>query len=377
MFRLVINTVKSSKKQRLLNLPPYSGVTEDVYIPTAQDISGYEWTKYYKSPNSNMKINWTHMRALWYWMAERLNIYYKRTILRQPFPWTKDPILIENKFTNCIRDLDRGTIVYIKEILSKMDEPTNDLVKRTKEVILNTQIYRMFIKYETWKLIGFLYLDNFNTQWKDVKSRLRKYKKDGGTIFHSAYMVPNMRNVNDNPETQSDKLENALRACDFFYEDIQDTYNFITTHSMKDCLKYLNHFKGVGDFNIYEWLCDWGMASRHVKHPIVLWTDDSYVNSGPGNQIGLKLIFEDTGGLTFTQLNFYLRASWRHYMKRYGLYNHFIELLPKWMNGDITVRVIEHSLCELQKYLLVYHGLGVCKNKFSNESKNNLDYLVL
>ena len=349
--------------------------TEPIYRPTLSEIAGYPWAKYYKTPSPDMEINWLHMRAYWYWIVERLNIWHKRTVLKLPFPWTVDPILRDNKFTNCIRDLDKGTVIYIREILSRMDDYKVDLVERAKEVILNTQIYRLFIKLSTWRMINFLPLDEFPRYWNIVKDKLRRARKNNEIIFHAAYMVPNMRNANSDERTKSNKLENAICVCDSFYKHIDDTYNYVTTHSMKDCMSYLTHFSGVGDFTIYEWLCDWGCAYRHIRHPFVSWTDDDYVNVGPGNRVGIELIFPNSGGLTNVELNIYLRATWKYYMKRYGIYDRFVELLPEWLHGDITLRVIEHSLCEFQKYMAEYYGIGKCKAKFSDESKSELEYL--
>ena len=144
-----------------------------------------------------------------------MNIWYKRTVLREPQPWTADPILQENKFTNVFRDLDRGTVVYIKEILNKMDElpagsDSSATYRRIQEVILNTQIYRLFLKYETWKQIGFIYLDTYKEQWEQAKTNLRKMKANGETIWHAAYFVNDLKSANSNPATNSDKLENAI-----------------------------------------------------------------------------------------------------------------------------------------------------------------------
>ena len=370
-------TDKNGKMKRIRSLPKFTGTPEPIYIPTKEDTEGYEWSKYYKKPNKNMVINWDNMRLYWYWITERMRIWHRRTILREPFPWTEDKILQENKFTNCFRDLDRGTLVYIREILRKLDEPCEDLTKRIKEVILNTQVYRMFLKYSTWEKIGFLYLDTYEEQWEQAKEKLRTAKANGEVIWHAAYFVTDLKAANPNPKTNHDKLENALCLCEMFYEYLDDTYEYVISHDMKDCLEHLGHFPEIKGFSVYEWLCDWGMAYRYVKNYFVNWTDDSYVNVGPGNRMGMDLIFEDKGGLDYPELNFYLRASWKHYMKRYGYYDEFISLIPKWMNGSVTVRTIEHDICETQKYLNIYYGIGRTKSKFKNESRNNLDSLVL
>ena len=366
-----------TKAKKMAALPKYSGEPEEVYMPTAEDLEGYDWAEYYKAPNKDIKINWDNMKLYWYWIAERQNIWYNRTILKQPMPWTDDKILQENKFTNCIRDLDKGTIRYIREILSKMDEPCDDIVKRTKEVMLNTQIYRLFLKWETWLKIGFIYLDTWDEQWETAKANLREMKRKGETIWHAAYFVNDLKSANPDKEASHDKVENAICLCELFHEYIDDTYDYVTTHDMKDCLDYLNHFPAISNFTIYEWMCDWGMSYKHVQNPVVSWTDDSYVNVGPGNKRGLDFIFETSGGMDHYEYNFYLRASWKHYMKRYGFYDKFISQLPEWMNGDLNMRVIEHSACEVSKYLGVYYGIGKCKGKFKNESKGHLEELIL
>lgn len=366
-----------TKAKKMAALPKYSGEPEEVYMPTAEDLEGYDWAEYYKAPNKDIKINWDNMKLYWYWIAERQNIWYNRTILKQPMSWTDDKILQENKFTNCIRDLDKGTIRYIREILSKMDEPCDDIVKRTKEVMLNTQIYRLFLKWETWLKIGFIYLDTWDEQWETAKANLREMKRKGETIWHAAYFVNDLKSANPDKEASHDKVENAICLCELFHEYIDDTYDYVTTHDMKDCLDYLNHFPAISNFTIYEWMCDWGMSYKHVQNPVVSWTDDSYVNVGPGNKRGLDFIFETSGGMDHYEYNFYLRASWKHYMKRYGFYDKFISQLPEWMNGDLNMRVIEHSACEVSKYLGVYYGIGKCKGKFKNESKGHLEELIL
>lgn len=367
-----------SKSQKIKQLPKFDGTPEPLYIPKPVDLDGYEWAQYYKAPDSTqIKVNWTNMRLYWYWIAERMNIWYKRTVLKEPQPWTDDLILQENKFTNVFRDLDKGTVVYIKEILKKLDEPTDDMYTRVKEIILNTQIYRLFLKYETWKQIGFIYLDTYESQWEQAKQNLRKLKENGDTLWHAAYFVNDLKAANPNTTTNHDKLENAICLCEQFYQQLDDTTEFVLEHNMKECLEHLSHFPAIGDFTVYEWLCDWGMAYKHVQNAFVDWTDDSYVNVGPGNKMGLDFIFEDKGNLDYMELNFYLRASWRHYMQRYGYYNRFVSQLPKWAQQDINMRVIEHDACEVQKYLNVYYGTGKCKSKFKDESKNNLDYLLI
>ena len=343
---------------------------EELIIPDIESIKHYSWFKYYKQPNSKVKVNWENMRLYWYWIAERTNIWYERVINKKPAPWTSDKILQENSFTNAIRDLDKGTILYINNILKKIDEPVEDLVKRKKEIILNTLIYRLFIKKETMDAIGWFFeLDKWDEQWARAKYLLRSIKKSGESVFHGAYYVNDLHAASPSPDNH-DKTENAINLIEnFWYPKVDEIYDFITTHDMKDTLDYLTTLCCVGRFTAYEYCCDWAMCSRHTINKIVDWDDDSYVNIGPGNKKGLDFVFIESGNLSDIEKDIYLRATWREYMKRYGFYDKFMTQLPDWMNGDINLRVIEHDMCETQKYLNVYYGTGKCKKKFGNNSK--------
>ena len=375
----VLEMLKPQRRKTNLKsrFPKYDGEPEEIYRPKHSEITGYEWTPYYKEPNDKVIINWTNMKIYWYWISERMNIWYKRTILREPQPWTNDPIFQEGKFTNAVRDLDKGTIYYIKNILSKIDEPFDDFEKRQKEIIINTMIYRTFIKKETMDSIGFIYLDTWNEQWEQAKRKIRAIRDSGETVFHGAYFVYSFHAASPSPEIH-DKVENALNLIEnFWYPNLDEIYKKVTTCNMEDLLDYFTSLPCIGGFTAYEFICDWTLCHRHTKNKIVDWTDDSFVNIGPGNKKGLEFIFENGGNLSDIEKDIYLRATWKHYMKRYGYYSKFMSQLPQFMNKDLSLRVIEHDCCEVSKYLTVYYGLGHFKNKFTNDSQNNLDELIL
>lgn len=371
------NTNGKSKDTKIKEIAQSASKQETLYLPTEADLSGHEWAKYYKAPEGVI-INWDNMRLYWYWIAERMSIWYSRTVLKNPRPWTSDKILQEYSFTNVIRDLDKGTILYINNILKKIDEPTCDLVKRKKEIVLNTMIYRLFIRKETMDAIGWFFeLDKWDTQWEHAKSELRRIKKSGEPVFHNAYYINDLHAASPSPDNH-DKTENAINLIETFWKPrLDEIYEFVTSHDMKDTLDFLSTLCCVGLFTAYEWVCDFALCHRHTKNIIVDWDDDSYVNVGPGNKRGLDYIFIDKGNLSYHQCNFYLRASWKHYMQRYGYLPQFLSQLPEFMRGDINLRVIEHDLCEASKYLSAYYEIGRPKAKFGDKSRDNLESLIL
>lgn len=335
-----------------------------LYVPDKNTLTEYEWYPYYKEPNDQVEINWDNMATYWYWVSERMNIWYKRVVLGEEFPWTDDVVFQQNKFTNTIRDLDRGTIVLIKEILSKLDEPCDDIELRKKEVILSIMIYRVFIRYETWSLIGFIPLNkSWKVNWEKAKKAIRNRRDNGLPVFHGAYFVNGLKAANPDRQNNHDKIENALCMCENFYERIDEIYEFVTdeSHTMKDCLEYLQTLPAVGSFNAYEYVCDFALASRYTSQSLVPWTDDAYVNVGPGNKRGVDFIFKESGNLSDIEKNIYLRATWDYYMKKYGYYDRFMAQMPKCMGGKINLRIVEHDLCEFQKYVKVSQNTGRCK----------------
>ena len=181
----------------------------------------WEEKKYWVEPDfEKVKINQENLDEYWYWIWERQNIWHKRVILEEEAPWTEDEILKTYKFTNAIRDLDRLTIYYIENLLSNL----KDSDESKKSLILNTMIYRLFCRLDTWEEIGYIELSDWDTKWEEAKTRLRKRREDGHSIFTSAYYVNDLKSANRNKETNSNKLENAICMIEGWVENLDDLY---------------------------------------------------------------------------------------------------------------------------------------------------------
>lgn len=346
-------------------------------IVKASRLEDYPWYEHYKVPNEKVKVHKKNFELYWYWIVERMNMYHKRIVQGLPKPWTKDPILQHYRFTNALRDLDKLTIYYIENILKKIDERRVNLKQRKKEVVLNTMIYRLFVKVETWELIGFLTLDNWDKQWELAKKKLRSRRASGEPMFTASYYVNDLKAANPNPETNSNKTENAICLIEFWKEHIDEiTDNVINLPTMKDLLVYLQTLPCVGHFSSYEYICDWAMCHRYTANYLFPYTDDSYVNVGPGNKKGLDFLFIDRGNLSYIECDMYLRSIWKVQMKRMGVYEQFVQQLPSVFEGQINLRTIEHASCENQKYLNAYYGTGRPKTTFTPKTVD-LDELRL
>ena len=312
-------------------------------------------------------------------MSERMNIYYNRVVLKKPAPWTDDPILRDYKFTNVSRDMDKLSLYARRHILNKVDEPCDDLKQRKIDVLFNIMIYRLFTKIETYECIGFIEQKNWNSQWKIAKQKLRERRRAGEAIFTSAFMIYSLNNrfgVSVEDAEGHNKLENAITLIEKFWRPmLNDAYEYISTHNMKDDLEYFHKFECVGDFNSYEFCCDLGMITRYCKNHIVDWDNDNYTSLGPGAHRGVHWIFSNTGNLNDVQCVIYLRSIWEHEMKKRGLYDRFVSQLPNKVSVDL--RTIEHCLCECQKYFKAMTDTGRPKRKFEPTTSNaDIDILL-
>ena len=80
-------------------------------------MKGYEWYEWYKEPSECVQFNQEYLDGFWKFIYDRLEIYYKRVVIKQQFPWTSDIIFNEYRFTNISRDMDKLTIFERNNIL--------------------------------------------------------------------------------------------------------------------------------------------------------------------------------------------------------------------------------------------------------------------
>lgn len=334
-----------------------------LYTCSDTEIEGHDWIKYYKKPNNNVEIDAFSLKQFFYWIHERQNIWHKRVNMGLQPPWTEDEILKTYKFTHACRDLDRLSIYYIKNILSQL----KDTEKSKKELILNTMIYRLFCKLETWELIGYISLEDWDERWEIAKKNLIARKKSGKPVFTDAYFVFTMWTIQDDP-TIHDKVLNAIKLIEMWKADLDSIYNHVVNaKTMRELVEYYSSLPCVGKFNAYEFVCDFAWAKKYVGIDLVKWSIDSYTSVGPGAKKGLQHIFKKTGNLSDVECIIYLRSVARHYLVEYG----FEDLKMPPDTPYLDMRCIEHSLCEYSKYRKAYDGTGRPRVRYIQKTFDN------
>src|SRR5215813_4680764 len=84
--------------------------------------------------------------TFWRFAAERQEVFFRR-IAGDQQPWTEDPILLKNKFTNVYRASDRVSQYLIQHVIGDTHDSPTDLFFK---IIL----FKLFNKIETWELLS-------------------------------------------------------------------------------------------------------------------------------------------------------------------------------------------------------------------------------
>ena len=343
---------------------PFMTTQTGLYTCTKDEIKGRDWAEYYKEPNNEVEVDKFSLRQFFYWIHERQEIWNKRVNLELPAPWTDDKILQTYKFTHACRDLDRLSIYYIENILSRLENTE----KSKKELIINTMIYRLFCKIETWELIGYIPLEEWEERWSYAKKSLIDKKKSGFPMFTDAYIVYPMHSIQEDKTAGGDKLLNAIKLIEMWKNDLDNIYNHVVNaKTMRELVEYYSSLPCVGKFNAYEFVCDFAWAKKYRDISVVRWSIDSYTSVGPGAQRGLNYIFKKKGNLRDVECILYLRSVARHYLTEYG----FDDLKMPLDTPYLDMRCIEHSLCEYQKYRKAYDGTGRPRVKYVQKTFDN------
>lgn len=256
-------------------------------------------------------------------MVERHNIFIRKEINNDPYPWSNDAILTDYSFCNVYRELDRVTI-WIRE---NWREPYADHPNLPFAMAVARQINWP----DTLQEIG------FPTEWRPqhVKNIMQDRMANKQKVYTGAYMLTGTLGGTKIEQTV-DKILTPLYAnfpCDF--------------SSIENSWKSFLPYAGFSDFMSYEVVTD----LRHTK-----WLKDApdimtWANPGPGAMRGLNRIFGRP--LDSKQKKPLFIQEMRDLL---ALLNN--EPLP------LEMRDIEHCLCEFDKYERARLGQGRPRAKY-------------
>lgn len=296
-------------------------------------------------------VNQKYLDLFWSFIQERHMVWYRRFVIGQKAPWTTNPVMLTYKFTNVYRELDRGTIFLLDNILGHGTE---------MEQVFNIIVYRMFNRIDTWKATGFLEIRDEGTSganWeKQTSFILWRNRKDAGlSLYTDATIVCAYAQF-----PGRDKLERFEYIFDHAFAGLVSLMKIIRkAKSLETVHKALTMLPGIGPFLAYEMAVDISYADWNNLG------EDEWVNPGPGSQSGLKKMFPGLKTSDCTWMLRVLRQAQRREFQRLGL--PFFDIA--YQGKELTLRNIEHCTCELQKFIKAIEGTGRPRNKFVARSK--------
>ncbi len=292
------------------------------------------------------------LNLFWWFIYERQNIWHKRFVQKLPLPWTKDPVIQNERFTNVYRELDPGTQYVIKVIL--------DIQAPKPDKIFNTMLYRLVGRSETHAAIGFQKLITFDPDYLEYS--LKRIRDTSSTpIFTAAYMVSAYTLMGS-----KDKVENVVRLFALLHKDFHIFYSRLNScRSAAQVYDVVRSVCGFGNFLAYQVLVDL-LYPLHVydNTPLLPYSHDDWASAGPGAQRGISMLLKEVKKVEYLDVMRWLRNNQTSEFNRLDLdFPYLIDCNGKCV--DISLANIQNCLCEFHKYVKISEGTGRGRRKFT------------
>lgn len=285
------------------------------------------------------------LKLFWYWINERHRIYEARKA-KKDFPWTKDKILREFKFTNVFRQLDRVTQAWVDRYVTILGHSKK---LEDEDILFQCAMFRLFNWPETYDA---LYYGMKKWNKKKAIEILNQRQKEGKQIFTGAYIIPNAGRT-------TPKVQVICEALDFLWTKRRKMVQRIRRKkTMQRAVKVLQDVPTIGPFIAYEIACDLRFTRILADAKDTL----AWANPGPGAQRGIHRLM--TGDRRWPKGK--PRPNYIWAMRC------LLKMAPRSIGAHVKkcewpfeMREIEHSLCEFDKYMRVKKKEGRPRSKYT------------
>ncbi len=315
-------------------------------------------------PSKELDICQENIDLFFTFMYRRHNAWRNRFIKHKPRKkWTNDKILRDFKYTNIYRQLDRGSLWAINIIIKPTMKKYHNAVKKGnkkkakfyyKNLIWKLLVYRLCCRIETFEKIGIPDYTKFDpVLYLSAIKGVLKHHRAMTNAFLTCPCPKGMTKVEGYVLNLIDgriKLDDVYKTCK-------------TTDNPEDIVKALRKIRGCGGFFAYELYCDLCYSG------ITKFTTNDYVNIGPGCMEGLRFLYPSIGtSVSKAKEKLYtLFDDQNKHFERLGLnFKHCNYLEP--VKNKLSLRSIEHSLCEFSKYWLQLRNVGKRRLKYDRWS---------
>lgn len=268
----------------------------------------------------------------WRFAAERQRVFFERWE-GAPSPWTKDPVLLNHKFTNAYRAADRVSQYLIREVIYRgSPEP--------REVFFRTLLFKLFNRISTWQLLvrEFGQIEYSTSFVRHYDRVLTAAMGRGQRVYSPAYIMPSGGRLNTTGRKHRMHLELLQRMVE---ERVHD--RLLECPSMQAAFTLLRGYPTIGDFLAYQYVTDLNYSE------LLNFDEMQFVVAGPGALSGLAKCFSDFGGLSEVDLIKHVTAIQEDEFARLGL--KFRDLWGR----RLQLIDCQNLFCEVDKYARVAH----------------------
>jgi hypothetical protein len=291
-------------------------------------------------------------------IIKRHKIFLKRNLLKQPKPWTQDPILQQNRFCNIYRELDTVSLWIRKHIIQKYEKDPNLWFMLCIARIINwPPTLQMLMDEGCWPT-G----DSWSAQ-KTYKA-LAKWYESGNKTITGAYLINSVLPKGIDAPDRRKVWYIPHIALDRMWKD-RHTIEKAFKSSLEDSVNTLKMYHGWAAFMSYQVTVDLTYSNKWLGKATDLNTFNA---QGPGTVRGLNRYFTGAPKPTLKKselLPCLIRQRDEVNAKLREL------VLKKWWTDDFNTGFAEVSLanqsntnCEFDKFCRLYHGQGQMRAKY-------------
>lgn len=296
----------------------------------------------------------------WRFIAARQRIWHRRFVDKTPPPWTTDPILGTQRFTNVYRELDPGTQYAVEEILERN--------AARSDRIFNIMLYRLIGRKETHSRIGFQRVKTFDGQL--LAHVLKCIRLEGSHPFTGAYMVSGYKSLGS-----SDKAENVARLFAILQGRFEGFMRRLESSSnAAEAYGTIRAEIGFGNFLAYQVLVDLLYPLRREGGVgLLLFGLDQWAAPGPGALRGIRILSQSPQGRELEIMR-WLRTNQRAEFDRLGIrFDYLTDASGR--RVEVSLANIQNCLCEFYKYVKISEGKGRARRSFTPQLEKGPDFL--
>ncbi|MEZ9494929.1 nucleotide kinase domain-containing protein [Vibrio splendidus] len=307
-----------------------------------------------------MKVRDEAFRHYFYFMSERMNIFWKRynSVENSNSRYTSDPILAKHKFTNVYRCSDRVSQYLIKNVIYSGKYSEEDLLVR----IL---LFKIFNRIDTWQylesMLGEITYSNFN---HEKVSKLLTERIKNQPIFNAAYLMTGSHSIYNSRYISKHEKWLAMLSEEVLRPNKMKL--ILGSSSLSGLYRELHDCSFIGPFLAYQYSIDLNYSECFD------FDENSFVKAGIGAVRGIKKCFVDIDGYSLEDAIRYTQDNLDKYRGEYQFE------LNNLFGREPTLIDIQNCFCETDKYLRVkMPSLSVgnkrIKQKF-NKNSETIDY---